>query len=69
MSTIQLEGSIVDAAEIAGPAQNRSTEKQIEYWAKVGRIAQDNPDWNFEMIEGILQGLSEIEAGDLEPYE
>lgn len=41
---------------------------QIEYWAKVGRIAEDNPDLPYEFIKETLIGLEEIDAGLGEEY-
>ena len=41
---------------------------QIEYWAKVGRIAEDNPDLPYAFIKETLIGLDEIEAGLGEDY-
>jgi hypothetical protein len=42
--------------------------KQIEYWAKIGRIAEDNPDLPFSLINEILLAKSEIENGRLTKY-
>jgi len=41
---------------------------QIEYWAKVGRIAEDNPELPYAFIKETLIGAEEIEAGLGETY-
>jgi hypothetical protein len=42
--------------------------KQIEYWAKIGRISIENPDLSYKMIHDILLGLSQAENGETEDY-
>lgn len=68
VTAIRLDEKIIRAAKIAAVAQNRSVPKQIEYWTRVGRIAQENPDWTFDVIQGILQGMADLDTGDVEPY-
>lgn len=41
---IKLSDELVNEAIINGKAQERSAPKQIEFWAKVGKIATENPD-------------------------
>ena len=65
---IRLDERIINAAKVAAHAQNRTIPKQVEYWARVGRISQENPDWTYEIIQGVLQGLADLEAGEVEPY-
>jgi hypothetical protein len=45
--------------------QNRSTPKQIEHWAKVGRIVEQNPDLTYDFIKGLLLAMEEEDG---EPY-
>ncbi|MGK9174898.1 ParD-like family protein [Yokenella regensburgei] len=42
-------------------AQSRSVPGQIEYWAKIGRIAEGNPDMPFSLINEALSAKSEID--------
>jgi hypothetical protein len=46
MSTvsIRIDASLADAARIAAKAELRTVQGQVEFWAKVGRAALDNPD-------------------------
>jgi len=40
--SIRLDGALVGKARIIGNALSRSPEKQIEHWAKIGRMMEDN---------------------------
>ena len=49
-------------------AESRSATKQIEYWAKIGKIAQDNPDLTFQDIADLLLSMAHVKAGNTTPY-
>ncbi|MCX7123353.1 MAG: hypothetical protein NTV32_06795 [Gammaproteobacteria bacterium] len=48
---------------------HRSVAGQIEYWSKVGRIAEENPELPFSMIQDLLIGLEEIKIGHITLYQ
>jgi hypothetical protein len=50
-------------------ALHRSVSGQIEYWAKIGKIAEKNPDVTYEFIQKLLIAREESLAGDMAPYE
>ena len=50
-------------------ALHRSVAGQIEYWSKVGRVAEENPELPFSMIQDLLIGLEEIKAAHVTPYQ
>jgi hypothetical protein len=66
--SIRLDADFVEDVKVHADAQSRSVPKQIEYWAKIGRIAEDNPDLPFSLINEILLAKSEIENGRLTRY-
>lgn len=69
MSTaIKLDDKLVEAARIHGEAESRSAPKQIEYWARLGRIAEQNPDLPFEFILGLLRAQAQVKAGEVTEY-
>jgi len=68
-TAIKLSDALINDAAINGKAQHRSTPKQIEYWARLGKIAEENPDLPLGFIKGILIGKEEVVAGDLSEYE
>lgn len=49
-------------------AMHRSVTKQIEYWAQLGKAAEDNPDLPVGMIREILISRQEAAAGMLSDY-
>ena len=46
------------------PIQHRSVPKQIEYWSRIGKIAEENPDLPFSMIRAILIADQEATVGE-----
>ncbi len=46
----------------------RSVAQQIEYDAKIGRIAIDNPDLSYAFIEKALLAKDEMERGEMALY-
>ena len=65
---VKLSDSIVSEAQIRSKAFHRSVAGQIEYWAKIGKIAEENPDLTFECIKDLLIAQQEVQAGRLEAY-
>jgi len=68
-TAIKLSDQLVKDAALNGKAQHRSTPKQIEYWARIGKIADENPDLPLQFIKGVLIGIEEIKAGDVSEYQ
>ena len=66
--TIKLSESLVNDAAIHGKAQHRSIPRQIEYWARMGKIADENPDLSLGFVKDILTGLEESQAGEISAY-
>ncbi len=59
MTTIKLSDELVaDAKRYAG-AHSRSVPKQIEYWSRIGKIAEENPDLPYSFIRDILVAQTE----------
>lgn len=66
MTTVNLSDSLVANAKRYAAASSRSTPKQIEHWAKIGKIAEENPDLSYEFIQDILLALEDTE--DATPF-
>lgn len=66
MSTvsIRIDASLADAARVAAKAELRSVQGQVEFWAKVGRAALDNPDLPAAFIAESLVSQSEPREGN-----
>jgi len=41
---------------------------QIEYWAFIGKTAEENPDLSFSVINDILLGRQQLKEGFGTPY-
>lgn len=52
--SIRINDEIYTAAKMTAKAECRSIANQIEFWAKVGKAALDNPDLPIEFIRDIL---------------
>lgn len=68
-SSVRLDQELVDKASIIAKAMNRTMPKQIEHWAKIGEMMEDNPDLPYEFIKQAIISRAEIEAGKLEDYD
>lgn len=68
-TSIRLDQALVERATIMASALNRTPPKQIEHWAKIGEMMEDNPDLPYEFVKEAIIAKAEREAGKLEPYE
>jgi hypothetical protein len=67
-SSIRLDRELIEKASIMAKALNRTPPKQIEHWAKIGKIMEDNPDLPYEFVLQAIIANAEREAGQLEAY-
>ena len=65
---IKLSDSLVAEATAHAKAMHRTPPKQIEYWARIGKIAEENPDLPMGFVKDILIGLEEVDSGELSEY-
>jgi hypothetical protein len=63
-TNVKLSDTLVDQAKRYGNVQHRSVPKQIEYWSRIGKIAEENPDLPFSMIREILIADQEDTVGE-----
>jgi len=66
--SVRMDDNFVQEAQVYAVVNHRSIPKQIEHWAQIGRIAEDNPDVPYEFIRDALIATAEIESGATEPY-
>ena len=69
MTTVKLADTLVQEAKKYGAIYSRSVPKQIEYWSKIGKIAEENPDLSYAFIKDILLALEEAKDGQGVPYQ
>ncbi len=69
MSTaIKISNEIANDARITAKVSRRSMAGQVEYWALMGKIAEENPDLSFSVIYDILLGRQQLKEGLGTPY-
>ncbi|WP_028304454.1 TA system antitoxin ParD family protein [Oceanospirillum maris] len=67
-ASVRIDQDLFDKATIMAKALNRTTPKQIEHWAKIGEMMEDNPDLPYEFVKQAIISKAEKEAGKLEAY-
>lgn len=68
-TAMKLSDELVEAAKPYAAAMQRSVPKQIEYWARIGKAAEDNPDLPVGFIVDTLVGIEEDRVGMGKPYQ
>lgn len=66
--TVNLDGEFEKIMQSHSILQNRSVPQQIEHWAKIGQIVEDNPELSYNIIKEILSGIEDIKLGNVEEY-
>jgi len=67
-TAVKISDEIFEKARIRAKVFNRSIAGQIEYWAKIGQLIEENPDLPLPFIQNILIGREQIKAGQGTPY-
>jgi hypothetical protein len=68
-NAVRLSVEFMETVTNYAPLNSRSVPKQIEHWAKIGKIAEENPDLPYQFIKGVLEAKSEMERGDVSVFE
>ena len=69
MATIKLSDKLISEARRHAEAFSRSVPKQVEYWSRIGKIAEENPDLPYNFIKDILLSKQEMDDQQSAPYE
>lgn len=67
--SVRLSDLLVKQAQTMARVMSRSSAGQIEHWAKIGRLVEENPDLSYEFIRDSLIAKAEIENGFVDDYE
>lgn len=68
-TSIRLDDDFVSDVRVHAEAEMRSVPKQIEYWAKIGKIMTDNPDLSYSFVQEAILASEEIKLGKVKRYE
>lgn len=61
---VKLPEGLVNQAKQYAQIEHRTIPKQIEYWSRIGKIAEENPDLTFTMIRQIMIADLEEPSGE-----
>ncbi len=65
--SVRIDDILVEQARTAAKAEFRTVQGQIEFWAKVGRAALDNPELPASFIAESLMSMNEPHE-ETEPF-
>ncbi|WP_319784488.1 TA system antitoxin ParD family protein [Oceanisphaera sp. IT1-181] len=66
--SIRLDAEFVSDVKVHALVSHRSVPKQIEYWAKIGQMVEENPDLPFSFVKDALLATQEVKLGRVKPY-
>ena len=67
-TAVKVSDDLFEKAKIKSKIFKRSIAGQIEYWAKIGQMVEENPDLPLPFIQDVLMGREQIKAGQGTPY-
>ncbi len=66
--TIKISDEAFETAKSHATISLRSIPKQVEYWFKIGKLAEENPDLNYKFIKEILLSKQELDGSPKNKY-
>ncbi len=51
---VKISEEMHDAAYTSAKAFNRTLGRQVDYWAKIGRLAEQHPGLTFELLQKLM---------------
>jgi len=67
-TAVKVSDDLFEKAKIKSKIFKRSIAGQIEYWAKIGQLIEENPDLPLPFIQDVLIGREQIKVGQGTPY-
>ena len=67
-TAVKVSDDLFEKAKAISKVYKRSIAGQIEYWAKIGQMIEENPDLPLPFIQDVLVGREQIKAGQGTPY-
>jgi hypothetical protein len=68
-TAVNLSEQLIEEAKPFAQAIHRAVAEQIEYWARLGKVAEENPDLPISMLQDMLVSIEEVKAGNLRRYQ
>jgi hypothetical protein len=60
---VRISDELANNAKKYSKVDCRSVTGQVEYWARIGKCAIDNPDLTYEFIKDLLLSIEELDSG------
>ena len=67
--SVRLSDDLVNQAKTISKVMHRSCASQIEHWAMIGRLVEENPDLPFDFIMNSLIAKAEMDSEQVSDYE
>jgi hypothetical protein len=68
-SAVRISDDLINLAKKISKLEHRSVTGQIEHWALIGKISEENPEMPYSLIKEVLMGLKELESGEFSEYQ
>ena len=65
---VKISDELASTAAVFAGVEGRSLAGQVEYWAKLGRVADENSDLPVSLIKEILIARAQVRRGLKTPY-
>jgi len=63
-TAVRISDELANNAKKYSKVEHRSVTGQVEYWARIGKCAVDNPDLPYEFIKELLVSMEELDSGE-----
>ena len=67
-TAVKVSDDLFSNAKIKSKVYKRSIAGQIEYWAKIGQMIEENPNLPLPFIQDILVGREQVKIGQGTQY-
>jgi hypothetical protein len=67
-TAVKISDDLVAKAKVKSKVFKRSVAGQIEYWASIGQVIEENPDLPLPFIQEILIAREQVKSGLGTPY-
>jgi hypothetical protein len=68
-TAINVSEQLVGEAKPVAQATHRSVSEQIEYWARLGKAVEENPDLPIHILQDMLVSIEEVRASNMNVYQ
>jgi hypothetical protein len=67
-TALRISDELIRMARKHSAVDHRSITGQIEHWARLGKMAEENPDLPLALIKELLIGMEELDSGQHTEY-